>query len=612
MSSPFRTLAIATLTLGALLPQPAGALPVPGYVYPCSMQAGTKARIIVGGMFMREVNGAVVTGEGVTVTQVKQVPGFPRAPGKTQIPWLKEWFADILNGDLKDRELPPEAVEDKTDWQVCDWWTHLNKHDRLELEIISRFWFTPENYPQPTPALDQQVILDIEVAATARPGLRQLMVHDAHSISAPHPFFITAEPHLAEPSFVIPTNGLEKIRVPDVLHLPCKLPVRKPPVVMDGQVWAGEVDEFRLALKKGVRYTFETVARELQPYLGDAVPGFFNPVVELADPEGRKVAVEDDFHYLPDPILSYVPTQDGVHTFRIYDNLYRGRADFVYTVRCFPDSLCGHGYTPQERAFACFPPPAAHRPPAADDETDVRHGVIDCPGRTERHVFTVKEPTTLSFELFARRAGSPLDGVLRLYGPLADKAHVASAPLLAEWDDLDKFLAGTVPQAISDPCGGWTFLTPGEYALVVADRNGLGGAAYSYDLAIARRRPDFEICATHSSFLLTGNAVTIPVKVVRHGGYAGDPEIEDNEFFRCGEFVMTDEKGNGSFTAHLKKPDWKGLGSARFFARTPGPDGKMIRREMTPADPAEQAFAYTHYVPQTAFRFYRPAPKGDR
>ena len=592
---------------GVVLCGSAAALPVPGYVYPCSSQVGTSNRIVVGGMFMRNVNGAVMSGDGVRVTRVVQVPSFPRASGKTQIPWARKWFYEILAGDRSDRELPPEATDEQTDWSPCDWWAHLNERDELELQIVCRFWHTPESYPQPTPALDQLVILDLDVDANAKPGMRELMVYDRSSISAPHPFLITREPHVVEPSFVIPTNDLRKLGLPHVLHIPPNLPVQTPPVVIDGQAWPGEVDEFRLKLRKGVRFTFETFARELMPYQGDAVPGFFNPVLRLYDPNGREVAFEDDFHYLPDPILSYIPTCDGVHTLKIHDNLYRGRQDNVYIVKCYEDSPDGHSFTPQNRAFVCFPPPAAHLPPPAGPDVDIRTGTIDCPGRVIRHDFQVSEPTTLSFELFARRTGSPLDGVIRLYGPLDPSEPIATAPLLAEWDDVDKFLAGTIPQAIIDPCGSWTFLKPASYSLTVSDRYGLGGDFHSYTLSISRHRPDFEVYAENSSFLVRGQSPSTNLRIVRHNGFSGEITVEGNDDFDCDyEPGVSNKPGIVTFTP--KRDDWTGLKTSQFFASAAVGKGKkhVIRRRITPSDSAEQAFAYTHLVPQRAFFFYRP------
>ncbi len=597
--------ALVIVAFAALVANVASALPVPGYIYPSSMQRGTTSRILVGGMYMRAVNGAVVSGDGVKVTKITQVPGFPRSPGRTQIPWLKAWFEDIMNGTVVHQDLPAEAIIEDTDWQHCSWWTKLDERDQLELEIVSRFWYTPENYPQPTPALDQLVIVDLEVDANAKPGRRELIVHDNQTISAPHPFYITEEPHVIEPTFVIPIGDMRKTPLPYILHLPGKLPVSKPPVSFDGEVWPGEVDAFKIQLEQGKRYTFETNARELLPYLGDAVPGFFNPTLRLFDPNGKEVAFEDDYYYLPDPVLSYVTEKAGVYTLEINDNLYRGRQDFVYTIRCYEDSLSGHSYTPQKRAFECFPPPASHFPPNAGKDVDLRTGVIDCPGRVIRNIVKVGEPCTLDFELFARRMGSPLDGIVRLYGPIAPGKSPLSAPMLAEWDDAPKFLAGTVPQAMCDPRGSWTFLDAGTYCVTVTDQEGNGGEHFSYTLSITKRHPDFEIYATASTYLMRGDDAEMNLKVAPLYGFKGKIKIEGNEDFYCDEEVDCASDKPLSVTVRAKKPV-KGLKTCQFFATAILDDKTKITHRITPTDSAEQAFAYTHLVPQRSFFFYNP------
>ena len=101
------TAALAAAACGAL----GGATHiVPGYFYPASVQAGEKVRVVSGGMGYGGIRGAYISGDGVKVVKVTQVPGFPRSPGKTEIPWVREWFYEILAGNVEHRELLPEAL----------------------------------------------------------------------------------------------------------------------------------------------------------------------------------------------------------------------------------------------------------------------------------------------------------------------------------------------------------------------------------------------------------------------------------------------------------------------------------------------------------------------
>ena len=583
-------------------------VPYTGYYYPSSIPVGETTRVVIGGDRVGAVVGGWVTGEGVKITKIVKVPGFPRATGKTQPAWVVDWAYETLGGYKEHRDLPPEAQAADTDWDNgCPWWSTIDERDQLELEIIVRDRYTPENYPQATPALDHLLILDIEVSPDAKPGLRDIAIYDGRTVSAPHPLYITKEKHAVEPFFVVPPRECYGKKPPVyTLHLPHSLAAQTLPVVLDGQCWPGETDVFELKLKKGIRLTCEINARELLPYLGDAVPGFFNPAVRLVGPSGKEIAQADDFFYLPDPILSCMIPEDGIYKIEIHDNLYRGRSDFVYMIRCYEDDPEGHSYVPQQRAFECYVPPASHIPPEAGSNTVVHTGKIDCPGRVERFSFTVDEPKTLCFDLFARRCGSPLDGVLNLYGPIKPGVPLAATPLLATWDDVDKFLAGSVPQAICDARGSWNFLEAGEYCVTVSDRAGEGGEDYTYTLCISAFEPAFDVYSTQSTFLMRpGGSADFTVKVVRRNGFTGDIRLEGSGDFYFGNDTIPAGEDEASVSVSCNE-GFKGLKRVDLYATAEVAPGCVRRVRITPADSTEQAFAYTHLLPARGFYFYNP------
>ena len=92
----------------------------------------------------------------------------------------------------------------------------------------------------------------------------------------------------------------------------------------------GDIDRFRIKAHKGQRLVFALSARDLIPYLPDAVPGWFQAVLALYDDQGNELKLVDDFRFHPDPILHYEIPEDGRYTIAVYDNIYRGREDFVY------------------------------------------------------------------------------------------------------------------------------------------------------------------------------------------------------------------------------------------------------------------------------------------
>ena len=61
------------------------------------------------------------------------------------------------------------------------------------------------------------------------------------------------------------------------------------PVVLNGQIKPGDIDRFRLRAKRGQQLVIETRARQLVPYLADAVPGWFQPTLALYDDEGDEI-----------------------------------------------------------------------------------------------------------------------------------------------------------------------------------------------------------------------------------------------------------------------------------------------------------------------------------
>ena len=76
-----------------------------------------------------------------------------------------------------------------------------------------------------------------------------------------------------------------------------------------------------------------SAARELIPYLADAVPGWFQATLALLRlPTARKSAYDDDYRFHPDPVLLFKVPEDGQYVIEIKDAIYRGRPDFVYRI----------------------------------------------------------------------------------------------------------------------------------------------------------------------------------------------------------------------------------------------------------------------------------------
>ena len=104
------------------------------------------------------------------------------------------------------------------------------------------------------------------------------------------------------------------------------------PCTVNGQIASGEVNRYRFEARKGQRLVFSAQARQLVPFIADAVPGWFQPVMALYDAKGKEVAYDDDYRFKPDPVIFFEVPKDGEYVFTITDAIYRGREDFVYRV----------------------------------------------------------------------------------------------------------------------------------------------------------------------------------------------------------------------------------------------------------------------------------------
>lgn len=548
--------------------------PYVGYIYPAGVQAGKTCRLIVGGQALQGVGSVWISGEGVHVQKVEVVPNFPNPDGR-QRQHLKRWLDGIARGDRTEPPLPKDPNLDE--WRSNRWWTALGTLDGQKLAIVERDLFTPRNALQASPSLRQMMLVTVCVDANAKPGARQLVAMSGQGMSAPRPLYVTSAAHVAEPLYVPPHR-----RQP----VPAETDVRTGGVVLDGQIMPGEADVFGLRLAAGRPYAFTVTARELQPYIGDAVPGFFNAALVLKDATGKTVARADDAdRFRPDPELSYTPETEGTYTLEIHDVLYRGRADFVYSILVDDVRTC----------------------PAPDAD-----GVVAVPGQVCAKTFTVDAPGPRVLEVMARRKGSPLDAVLTL-------RKEGGGPALAQWDDMTNVVfTGTVPQGECDPIGTYDFREPGRYVAEISDRTGHGGPDYAWWLDVRCPQPGFAVYSTRSTLpVKRGQSLQLGLRVVRKDGFDGAVEIEFPDFIAAEGAVVT--AGVDRVTARL------GLSDDVLPRDLPGIRGepvpvelfacakigdRIVRVPVQPCDEYEQAFAWKHLVPAESFLFRAPRGKG--
>ena len=246
------------------------------------------------------------------------------------------------------------------EWRSNSWWRALGTLDAGQLAIVESDLYTPKNALQATPSLRQKLLVTVAVDAGAKTGRGELCLYGPAGISAPRPFSISAGRHVAEPLYVPPHRPASKLS-----------PIAIPEgglVVLDGQILPGSTDAFPLRLAKGRRYRFKATARELQPYVGDAVPGFFNASLTLKDEADVSDAVSSLLKYLNVPEKEVPPRITAVMASNSRFTFAAGCPAFMRAEKSMPPIAVSipimmkqvvtirFGFRPARRAASALPP----------------------------------------------------------------------------------------------------------------------------------------------------------------------------------------------------------------------------------------------------------------
>lgn len=572
------------LRIVLLLAIPAsGAVPYVGYLYPCGIEAGTTNRLIVGGQFFGGIREGVVSGGGVKVLSIERVPNFP-PPAGSQFRHLAKWLDGIAKGDPTEPPLPTGPNARLNEWRSNDWWRVLGTLDAQKRSLVERAMYVKRNPLQLSPSLSQRLLVTVAVDASATPGPREFRLVAPAGMSAPRLLEVSSAQRIQEPLYSPPHR-----------RLPLPPAVADLPVVFDGQIMPGETDVWTLRLAAGRSVSIRAVARELQPYIGDAVPGFFNPLIRVLDGEGREIAFSDDTFFHPDPSLAFVPPADGEYSLEIHDVLYRGRDDFVYELMVDEGAA-----SVDPRRVALWPNPVPRVPPEV--RPFLFSGIVTPGGRPCEHVFKVDAPGVWRFDLVARRAGSPLDAritVLRNGSVVTNFSDTAAS-----------LFVGSIIQGECDPVGECR-LKAGRYTVRVEDETGKGGSEWSYRLRVHPSAPDFEVWSSKSSFALRAGGGSAPVvmRVVRRGGFNGPVKLLGTEDFRFYPAVVP--AGTNSIKTALVAVRKTQLDTCTIRPEASASIGGKLRRVyIQPADEYNQAFAWDHLLPARDFKmrvYGRPA-----
>jgi hypothetical protein len=612
---------LGLLLLIAPVAQAQPSAPHLGYVYPAGGRQGTTFQVKIGGRSLDGVTTVYVSGAGVQATAT----GYDRPLAQKEISTLREKLQELQKKG-RDAATLKEMAEIRD--QIS---TSLKRNAN--------------------PALAETVVVEVTVAPEAALGERELRLATPLGLSNPLVFCVGQLPESCEKDLQISAANAETIvTLPTTVNgriVPTDTAKILFPARQSQQFQYANVDRYRFEARKGQQLVVVVGARELIPYLADAVPGWFQAVVTLYDTSGRELAYDDDYRFHPDPVLHYEIPKDDDYILEIKDAIYRGREDFVYRITLgelpfvtsiFP--LGGPAGVPTSVELRGWNLPVPHVTADVKDagKCDLRSVIVDlknhqsilnpvpfavdtlpeCREKESNDSPQSAQPVTLPIiingridksgdwdvfrfdahagdrivaETCARRLDSPLDSVLKL-------TDAAGRQLAFNDDHEDKGSGLNTHHA--DSFILTTLPADGTYYLHLGDAQRKGGAEYAYRLRISAPVPDFELRVVPSS-INAGAGQTIPLTVyaLRKDGFSGDIALALKDaprgFTLSGALVPAhQDQVRLTLTAQpipLNEPLSLGLEGRATIA------GREIVRRAVPADDMMQAFAYRHLVP---------------
>ena len=472
---------------------------------------------------------------------------------------------------------------------------------------------------QSSPQLADKVKIKITIGGNVPCGLYDLRLQGPKGVSNMLPFEVSSYPNFLENKNSWPKRPNEVYSLPAVL---C------------GYVSPGGVDYFRFSGRKGETIVAEVKGRQLVPYIADAVPGWFQPVIKILDSQGKEIAYSDDYYHHVDPVIMTTLPKDGKYTLMIHDAIYRGRQDFNYRIQLgvipfvtgrYPAyGVAGKKVKQQlegvnlgatkttakvkkegyhhlsftndigtSNAVPFYAVPKGIRlihSPKEGAELTLTNAIADSltsESRIKRYKIYAEDKDPIIVELVGRRNDSRIDAVMRLrnkYGRI-----------VATVDDTEDPLQGLMTFH-ADPVIKYTPRVGEELTLEVEDLHRGYGKDYHYLLRRHKQLPSF-------------NAFVSPANITVPSGGTSSFRIDVTGKLKRPANLVVKGLPKGFTTSSLKLRGgrkWdvsvtspKGATVERFPIEVkmeyPGPDGRE-QADVVPVDKMMQAFYYTHHI----------------
>ena len=615
-----------------------------GYAYPAGGQQGTTVQVRLGGQRLQGSLSASVSGEGVSVKFVD----YFRRMSPQDMTLMREQEKELRPAKKKNSKDDKEGRSRRSK-------PVIDKQAEIKQKILERIDERQSEYCNRANcrALEELVFVEVTISPDAKPGKREIRVITETGVSNPVPFYISQYPEVARKAMKISPfqvlgkeNLAQRKRPPEEVESTVSVPC-----VMNGQIAPGEINRYRFMASKGQRLVISVKARDLVPYIADAVPGWFQPVMTLYNSSGQEVAYSDDYRFDPDPVILYDVEKGGEHVLEMTDSIYRGREDFIYRITVAeapfitsiyplggrigdPSDIKMDGWNLDnakliavgESSLAGIYKVAAEKggiisntvPFARDtlpeefdnDQNDSIakaqkitlpvniNGRSDRPGDRDIYEFTAKAGDTVVAEVLARQLDSPLDSVVKItdaHGKLiAVNDDKWDAAIGSNTHHADSYISVKLPAA-------------GTYYVHLTDVAQSGGPEYGYRLRVSPPRPNFEL-RTEPSRMSIRNKRSGYVKIysVRKDGYNGPIKVtlkDPPKGFSSSGVTIAAGKEVSTLTVKttLFKTDTP---VALNIIGTATIDGKDVTHQAVAAEDKMQAFLWRHLLPAEEFVAY--------
>jgi hypothetical protein len=612
-----------------------------GYACPAGGQQGTVVQVVVGGQYLMNATNAYVSGTGVQAEFVEYSRPLTQKEFNDLRDKLKELQEQQTAAARSAKRRGGEAGSQPATnvvWTVAD--------EKLIAEVRQKiFLYAPRR--NQNPAIAETVTLRVTLTANAEPGEREIRLATTTGLSSPLRFWVGQLPEFTKrESKNVPDaatfrqlrfNNEQKAVAPTETRITL-------PAIVNGQILPGGVDHYRFQARKGLQLVVAAKARELIPYLADAVPGWFQAALTLTDAKGNELKHADHYLFHLDPVLHYEIPKDGEYMVEIRDSIYRGRQDFVYRIAIgelpyvtsiFPlggpagaqttvelkgwnlpvTSLTRTNEDPgvyplaarkEDRISNDMPFAVDTLPECLEQEPNnsiataqpvtlpiIVNGRIDHPGDWDVFRFQGHAGDAIVAEVYARRLDSPLDSVLKLTD--------ADGKQLAFNDDHEDKGAG-LDTHYADSYLAATLPADGAYYIHLGDVQRQGGAGFPYRLRISPPRPDFALRVVPSNLNVRGGAsVPLTVYALRRDGFTNEITLTLQDaptgFKLTGAKVPANQDQVRLTLMAPPEPTEEPLRlclEGRALV-----EGHAVLHPAVPAEDMMQAFAYRHLVPAT-------------